>query len=295
MEVKNLLFLLFLFAALLALGLFFLLTGLLKLPTLNAARAMINSGKRKKKSAGSIEARLMGGAVKLSKYIRMDEYKKTRMQYTLKAAGIPMTPETYTAYAIVKAGAVLFGVIPCLLILPLLAPVIVFLAVLVYFRETRQADEKLKEKRDEIESELPRFVATIEQELKNSRDVLSIIENFKKNAGATFADELGVLTADMRSSSYEAALTRFEARLNSPQVSNIVRGLIGVLRGDDSAVYFQMLAHDFKQLELQRLNKKAQKIPPKIRVLSLVMLLCFLLTYLAVIAVQVMQSLSVMF
>jgi hypothetical protein len=83
------------------------------------------------------------------------------------------------------------------------------------------------------------------------------------------------VTADMRSSSYEAALTRSEARLNSPMLSDVVRGLIGVLRGDDSAVYFQMLAHDFKALELQRLKGQAQKIPPKIRVFSFVMLMCF--------------------
>jgi flagellar protein FlaJ len=166
---------------------------------------------------------------------------------------------------------------------------------MVYFREIKRADEKLKAKHEEIESELPRFVATVEQELKSSRDVLSIIENFRKNAGKAFSSELGILTADMRSSGYEAALTRFEARLNSPEVSDVARGLISVLRGDDGAVYFQMLAHDFKQLELQRLKKQAQKIPSKIRVLSFVMLLCFLLTYLAIIAVQVVQSLSGMF
>ena len=95
-----------------------------------------------------------------------------------------------------------------------------------------------------------------------------------------FGEELGVLVADMRSSSYEAALTRFEARLNSPMLSDVVRGLIGVLRGDNSVVYFQMLAHDFKQLELQKLKSEAQKIPPKIRVFSFLMLMCFLLTYL---------------
>ena len=72
----------------------------------------------------------------------------------------------------------------------------------------------------------------------------------------------------------KAALTRFEARLNSPMLSDVVRGLIGVLRGDDSTVYFQMLAHDFKQIELQRLKAQAQKIPPKIRVFSFVMLPC---------------------
>ena len=76
-----------------------------------------------------------------------------------------------------------------------------------------------------------------------------------------FQKELDIVCADMRSSSYEAALTRFEARLNSPQLSDVVRGLIGVLRGDDGAVYFQMLTHDFKQAELQRLKAKAAKNP----------------------------------
>jgi hypothetical protein len=138
-------------------------------------------------------------------------------------------------------------------------------------------------------------VATIEQEPKNSRDVLSIIENFKKNAGTALAAELDIVTADMRSSSYEAALTRFEARLSSTMLSDVVRGLISVLRGDDSAVYFQMLAHDLKQIELQRLKTEAQKIPPKIRVFSFLMLMCSLFTYLAIIALEIMKSLGGLF
>lgn len=287
--------LIFTFGILLAFGLFFILADVLKLPYLSTAKAMLSTTRAEKKAAKSIETYLMTWAVKLSKYIRMDEYRRSRMKNILKATGMNMTPEVYQAYAFVKCGAILLGVIPCLLVFPLLAPVVVFLAVMIYFKETRRADEKLKVKRDEIENELPRFVANVEQELKNSRDVLSIIENFKKNAGASFAGELDILAADMRSSSYEAALTRFEARLNSPMLSDVVRGLIGVLRGDDSAVYFQMLAHDFKQLELQKLKSEAQKIPPKIRVFSFIMLLCFLLTYLAIIAYEILKSLGGMF
>jgi Flp pilus assembly protein TadB len=287
--------LLFLFTALFAAGLFFILAEVLKLPAIGAAKAMLSAGKEDKKAAKTVEAWLMSGAVKLSKYIRMDEYKKSRMTNILKAAGIPMTPEVYSAYAIVKAGAILLGVIPSLVLLPLLSPVLVILALLTYFKESKRADEQLREKREQVESELPRFVATIEQTLKASRDVLAMIEAYKKNAGPAFAHELDVLTADMRSSSYEAALTRCEARLNSPMLSDVVRGLIGVLRGDDSAVYFQMLTHDFKALELQRLKGQAQKIPPKIRVFSFVMLMCFLFTYLAIIAMEIVSSLGNMF
>ena len=56
-----------------------------------------------------------------------------------------------------------------------------------------------------------------------------------------------------------------------------------------------MLSHDFKQIELQKLKAQAQKIPPKIRVFSFVMLVCFLMTYLAIIGYVALMSLGSMF
>ena len=287
--------LLFLFGVFLWMGLFFLSAAALRLPTIGAARAMLGTVKQERKAAKTLETGLMTVAVRLAKYIRMDEYKRGRMTNVLKASGMNLTPEVYQAYAIVKAGVVLLGVIPCIFLLPLLSPIVIILALLLYFQETQKADEKLKAKREEIEGELPRMVATIEQELKASRNVIGMLERFKTNAGLALTGELDILLADMRSSNYEAALTRFEARLNSPMLSDVVRGLIGVLRGDDSAVYFQMLAHDFKQIELQRLKAEAQKIPPKIRVFSFAMLLCFLLTYLVIICYVAVENLGGMF
>lgn len=282
--------LLFLFGLFLALGLFFLTASVLKLPTMGAAKAMLGTVKQERKAAKTLETYFMILAVRLSGFIRMDAYKRSRMQNVLKASGMNMTPEVYQAYALVKSGAVLLGAIPCMFLFPLLVPVVVVLALLLYFKENQKADETLKAKREEIEGELPRMVATMEQELKASRNVIGMLERFKGNAGPALTGELDILLADMRSSNYEAALTRFEARLNSPMLSDVVRGLIGVLRGDDSTVYFQMLAHDFKQIELQRLKAQAQKIPPKIRVFSFVMLVCFLLTYLAIICYVALES-----
>ena len=287
--------LLFLFGAALAAGLYFVLADLLKIPRLATERALISAGRRDQSLVKSLEALILGWALKLAPFIHMDEYKRGRLRNTLAAAGLNMTPEEYTAFAMVQTSAVLLAVIPCLLVFPLLALVVVLLAVAVYFKEIRRAEEKLSVKRDEIEAELPRFVATITQELAVSRDVLSMIEHYKQHAGETFSAELDVLTADMRSGSYEAALTRFEARFNSPLLSDIVRGLIGVLRGDNGINYFQMLSHDMKQLELQRLKAKAMKIPPKIRAFSLTLLMCFLGTYLAIIIYEIIHSLGGMF
>ncbi len=285
----------FLFGVLLAAGLFFIAADLLRLPSLAAQKAMLAAGKQAKAKPKTVDTLLQSAAVRLSHLIRMDEYKRSRMKNVLSAAGLNTTPELFTATAIVKAASVAVLAVPSIFVLPLLAPVALFLAVLIYFKEIRKADEALSAKRSRIEQELPRFVATISQELKASRDVLAILENFKKNAGSDFGAELDILTADMRSSSYEAALTRFEARFNSPMLSDITRGLIGVLRGDDGAVYFQMLSHDMKQLELQRLKAQAMKIPSKIRFCSFFMLMCFLMTYMVIIVYEIITSLGGMF
>ena len=122
-------FLIFLFGILLAMGLFFIMADLLRLPRLATQRAMLSVGRQEKKQARSVEALLMGWAVRLAPHIHMDEYKRGRLKNTLAAAGLNMTPEEYTAFAMVKTGAVLLAVIPCLLIFPLLALVVVLLAV----------------------------------------------------------------------------------------------------------------------------------------------------------------------
>lgn len=287
--------LLFLFGAALAAGLYFVLADLLKIPRLATERALISAGRKERSLVKSLETLILGWSLKLAPLIRLDAYKRRRLETKLTASGLDMTPEVYTAYTVLKPCLILLGIIPCLLILPILTPLVVVLALLTYFKESRRADELCKARMELVEGELPRFVATIHQELAASRDVLRILENYKKHAGPDFARELDVLTADMRSSSYEAALIRFEARMGSAIISDIVRGLVGILRGDDGRMYFQMLSHDLKALELQRLKAKAAKIPPKIRVFSFLMLMCFMLTYIVIIVYQIINSLGALF
>lgn len=287
-------FLLFLFGAFFAFGLFMVFANALKIPSLKTSKAVMTAGRDDKKISKTIDAVLVETAGRLGKIFRMEKYKRNRLEKTLRSAGIKMTPEAFTVYAMLKAFGICLLAVPCSFLFSLIIPLIVILAVAVYFKEIGKADEAMREKRGAIEKELPRFVATVEQELKTSRDILSIMENYKKHAGVHFSYELDVTCADMRSSSYEAALTRFEARIGSSQLSDVVRGLVSVIRGDDSAVYFKMLAHDFKLIELQRLKAEAQKIPPKIRVFSFGMLMLFLLTYFAVMGMQLLDSLGSM-
>ena len=283
------------FSCLFGAGLYFLIADFLKVPTLATTKAVIAVTSREKKQAKSLEAIIFDLAVKLSKYIKLGDYKKRKMISTLKSADVNLSPEMFIAKAIVKALLILAFVIPCLAFLPILAPIFIFLSIAIFFKEYNAADEIVKKKRDAIENELPRFVNTLTQELRASRDILSILETYQKHAGFAFKTELEITIADMKSGSQETALTRFEARMGSSQLSDVIRGIIAVMRGDNGVVYFQMLSHDLKQLEIQKLKMIAMKRPGKIKKYSFYMLACFLIMYLAIIGVEIMNAFSNLF
>ncbi|MFT9493892.1 type II secretion system F family protein [Anaerosolibacter sp.] len=283
------------FALLFSLGSYFIVADLLKLPTNRSTKVIIVVDRREKKKTRNFEVIINQIAIKASKWIKLTDYQRRKLQATLKSADFKLSPETYIAKAWIKAGLAMMCIVPALFIFPILVPVILFLSVAIYFKEIQRAEAAVKKRKDDIEFELPRFVSTLTQELKASRNVLNILETYKHNAGDSFKRELEITVADMRSGSYESAVTRFETRIGSPKLSDVIRGLIGVLRGDDGVVYFQMLSHDLKQLELQRLKTIAMKRPGKIRKYSFAMLFCFLLMYLSVMFVEIVKALGDMF
>lgn len=276
-------------------GIYMIFKDLMGLPSGRSIKAVQVIDKRERKKTKNMDIIINDWAIRLSKLVHLTDYGRRKLIATLISANIKLSPEAFVARAWVKACLMLLLIIPALLIFPMVFPVIVFLAVAVYFKEIRSADDMMQKRREEMEFELPRFVSTLSQELKASRNVLSILESYKQNAGDSFKRELEITVADMKSGTYESALTRLETRLNSPPLSETIRGLIGVLRGDDGVVYFQMLAHDLKQLELQRLKTIAVKRPGKVRKYSFAMLFCFLLMYLSVMFVEIIKTLSNLF
>ncbi len=283
------------FAIFFSFGAYLICADVLKLPTFGKSRAVINAYRNERSKTKQFEVVIFDIATKIGKLIKLDSYKKRRMEAMLKSVDIKLTPETYIATAWVRSFIILTCIIPTLLIIPILSPVIILISIIVYFKEIGRADEQLKSKREKIDYELPRFVSTIAQELKATRDVLGILIEYQKTAGNAFKNELEVTIADMKSGNQETALTRFESRIGSSHLSEVVRGIISVLRGDNGVVYFQMLAHDFKLLELQRLKMIAVKRPSKIRKYSLFMLGCFLLMYMVIIGTEIMNGLGKMF
>ena len=281
--------------ALCGVAVFYILADLFALPYLKTSKAVINLSKQQRDKTSGLDVWLKGLAIALSKFIKINEFKKAQLEADLKTAQMDITPEMFKANAIVKALIIGVLAIPMAFIFPLLCPVIIFLAIFLYNLEIKSVSRRIKDKRQKIEYELSRLVFTIEKTLKHNRDVLYMLDSYRENAGKEMKHELDITVADMKSGNYEAAITRLEARVSSAQMSDVCRGLIGILRGDDTTLYWSSLAIKFNDIQRQQLRLQAQKVPKKVKRLSMCLLFCFMLIYIVVILSQIMSSIGVLF
>lgn len=284
-----------LIGAIFGIGIFLILSDCFRIPFLATSKAANNLAKRHEHKTSSIDIWLKDLAIWISKKLRLNEYKRMQLQTDLQSAGIAMSPEMHIANSLVKSMLIGLMAVPVYFIFPLLTPLVIALAVMMYFKSSKGVADKIKEKRRRIEYELPRLVAHIDKTLKHNRDVLYILDSYKTNAGAELKQELEITVADMRSGNYEAALTRFESRVGSSMLSDVTRGLIGVLRGDNTEVYWSSLAIKFADYQRQYLKQQANKIPGKVKRLSMCLLFCFMLIYIVVIGMEIVNSLGVLF
>ena len=284
-----------LIGAIFGVGLFLILADYFRIPFFRTSKAIHNLAKRQEKKTSTLDIWLGDLAMWISKRLRINEFKRMQLEIDLRSAGVNLSPEMHIANSVVKALLIGSMAIPVLFIFPLLAPIVVALAVMMYFKASQGVADKIKEKRRRIEYELPRFVSHIEKTLKHNRDVLYILDSYQKNAGNELKHEIGITVADMRSGNYEAALTRFESRVGSSMLSDVTRGLIGVLRGDETEVYWAGLAVKFADYQRQLLKQQAQKVPAKVKRLSMCLLFCFMLIYIVVIGMEIVNSVGILF
>lgn len=278
-----------------AVGVYFLLANRFQLPYYKTSKAIVSLSKHQKEKTSLLDVWLKGIASWIARHLKLNDFKRAQLLADLQTAQMQVTPEEFRANAIVKSLLVGIFAIPTLFLFPILIPVILFLAVFLYIRENKTVTKKIHAKRDRIEFELPRLVFTIEKTLKHNRDVLYMLESYAENAGPEMKNELKITAADMRSGNYEAAITRLETRVGSAMMSDVCRGLIGILRGDDTAAYWASLAIKFNDVQRQQLRMEAQKVPKKVKRLSMCLLICFMLIYVVVILEQIVTSMGILF
>lgn len=278
-----------------ATGIGFLLAERLKLPSRAASRAMHSMGRNRKDKPNPLTLLMRELSGRLAGKLRLNDYRRAQLEADLRTGDMMQTPEQFVAENVVRAGMVAALAVPVAFLSKFLAVLLLVAAVLFYRLGSMTLRKKIGARRARIELELPRFVANIEKTLPHSRDVLAMLESYRAGAGEEFGRELDITVADMRSGNDEAALTRLEARVGSSALSDVVRGLIGILHGEDNGVYWANLSLKFSEAGRQNLREQAGKVPKRVRRLSLVLLGCFFLIYIVVIGEVLLNSLGGLF
>lgn len=278
-----------------ATGIGFLLAERLKLPSRAASRAMHSMGRNRKDKPNPLTLLMRELSGRLAGKLRLNDYRRAQLEADLRTGDMMQTPEQFVAENIVRAGMVAVLAVPVAFLSKFLALLLLVVAILLYRLGSMTLRKKIGARRARIELELPRFVANIEKTLPHSRDVLAMLESYRTGAGEEFGRELDITVADMRSGNDEAALTRLEARVGSSALSDVVRGLIGILHGEDNGVYWAKLSLKFSEAGRQNLREQAGKVPKRVRRLSLVLLGCFFLIYIVVIGEVLLNSLGGLF
>ena len=274
---------------------YFILVDFFKIPYMRTSKAISNLAKLQSEKTSGLDIWLGNFALSIAKRMKMNEFRKQELQADLRTAQIDISPEMFTANAIVKSVLIGIFAIPMLFIFPILSPIVLFLAFVLYRMNIKSVSVRIKAKRARIEADLPRLVATIEKKLKHERGIINILRDFSKNANPELKHELNITLADMHSGNEEAAVSRLEARVGSTMMSDVCRGLQTLIHGDAAEVYWSSLVMKFSDIQRRRLRDEAEKIPRKVKRLSMCLLFCFMLVYIVVIVAQIMGSIGVMF
>lgn len=277
---------------LLAYGLYQVFADFLNVPSYGAKKAILALEGKKKSLLESLTIPL---AQKIEPHYKMDEQKKSSIQRKLYSAQIHYSPEFYMSKAAAEGIVVACFAVPMYFIFPLLSIVCIVLGISIYYKYIEDLDEIIRKKSEKIDGELAMFASTIKQQLATSRDVMKILVSYRKVCGDELMHELDMTIADMKTGNYEVALKNFEMRIPSVGLSEIIRGLLAVIRGDDQRGYFEMLAHDLAVSEKERLKRIALKRPDKLKFATVLMVISFLAMYLYVIGYQIFVQMQDMF
>lgn len=242
--------------ALFVLFVYYTLVGILRLPIHKKPIRAAPKGNTRSKF---FETALLKAAKKLAPKIKLDSFKRVRLARALEVIKSPLTAEEHTAFVVLSSAVIALIGIVALPFNTIIGAAVVIYAYLTFTKSKKKVFRLYHQMRYDIESELPRFVSFIEQKLMNAdSSVLDMIEEYKLTDNVAFIGELDRTLADMNTSSYENGLLGLNKRIGSEQLAMVVKGLLGLIRGEDQLVYFTMLKNDMNKLEINELKQNAQ-------------------------------------
>lgn len=262
----------YIFAALfLCIGLYAFLSFVFVLPSRSAASAVKDVFPDDKPEI-EFSSMLDKIAYGVAQHITIPQSWLKNLSRTLVGAHIDLPADVYVMRALVQAPMIIMLCLICSIFFrPLVYAAFIVPVFLVYY-EISKADKLMKKYRDAINAEIPDFVSTLANELEHNHDIVRIMSAYLETAGPALSHELRITISDMKTSDHISALQRLADRVNSENMDDICRSLIGIQLGNNESDYFKVLYNKIKEEETHHMKELAQQNIPKLSICMVIQL-----------------------
>lgn len=235
-------------------------------------------------------------ALRLLPLVDIEPIKRTRLAEILSSLGHKETPEEFQARALAKSLLLATALVWSLLLSPYLGLGLMGAACFAaHSGQEKKLQGEMAQRQQRIERELPQLASTIRQNLNSTRDVSSILAAYRKVCGPVLRGEIDRTLNDMVTGNQERALKALEARVASPKLGQLVRGLVAVQRGDDQRTYFDMLAMEYRKSQNEEVSKILLQRPDQLNPYLGLLFLGLVLMITAALGTYIVQQLSILF
>lgn len=281
-------------AVLLCVGLYAILAFLFALPSRSAESAIkdVLSGDKAEFEFSGLLDKI---AYSAARHINIPQAWLKNLSKTLIGAHIDMPADVYVLRAVVQAPMIILVCLVCSIFFkPIIYGALIIPVVLVY-SEIQKADRLMKKYRDNVNAEIPDFVSTLVNELQHDHDIVRTMSAYIETAGPALAHELRITISDMKTSDHISALRRLSERVNTSNMDDVCRSLIGIQMGNSEVDYLKTLYERLKEEESQRMKEAAQKNVPRLSACMFIQLIGIIVLFVGVLVADMLSKSSALF
>jgi len=277
---------------LLAAGLFFLTSHILRLPSRKSAKAIAGIH-GKPGMTEKLQKAIHPLAALLACVFPMGGYRAKRMLADFERLGMTLTPKEYAASELAKA--LLLGLTGLIFIprgLPWLTLLTGMLGLFSYFRSMQSIRKRVQQLDREIEAEMPRLVETLNLSFQENRDLIGVFEKYRLVSGEALVTELDRLILNLKTGNQERALKEMESRLNLPSFSALTAALCGVHKGIDQRTSLLVLEQDLRTSERERLRREMETGEKRVKTASFILTILMIALFMIPIVLLILRNLT---
>lgn len=230
-----------------------------------------------------------------AKFIKIDKYKRDEITSNLIRIGRDkQTPEEFYAEAVIYGLGITLFAIPVHLFIgqSFLTIGVAVIGIVIIFNKISELSVEVQKINDEIKKELPKFVRTYTHSYNKNAQIIDIFTEYRKIAQPAFAKDIDILITDLKTGNEEDSLIRFADRINIPELSTFILGIIGTSKGDDQKTFFMFMSEKMTALAYENLRKETIKRPAKIKRATFILMITLFAIFLYPLIINLIDGIS---